>query len=612
MKIAPFVVASLVVFTGFQTLLEGLEPYTDYDIEHMNEFWSSEENHVYCKRTNPSSQSVEIAENIVSNDDIFLLRYWDSVKISKSSMDWSEDPFDDTTWQFYYHSLRMVSYLVSSYESTGEIKFLEEAKWYIESWIEHNPGPKKQASEKAWKDHSTANRICTFLQFWDSYRDSPIEDEYFSKLFLNILRLHGEFTADPDNYYWGHNHGIYQDRALLQLAILFPHFEQSGAWKEVAAERLEKHLHEDFTESGVHKEHSPAYHYLALSLMMSIDEFNKHYHMKNKLLESKIYSMQEYLAYIVKPDGTFPLVGDSGLEYGLRIKESDIVSENLLNLKLRSSTEPLSNHCIGYEDSGVAINKLQFTDGNEFYLSMFSAFHSTAHKQSDDLSFVLTYGQTDYFVDSGKYNYDESDKFRQYVRSVFAHNTLVVDDQTYDSRDLDNVGKSELYYYKCEEDYSIFRGKHSFYQGVQINRNVVIVYEKGVFIHDTISSNQYHKYSQNFHIGNDVEISLNDNGEMALNSTIDNTSISMFQLEEFENVEFFSGSTNPLMGWRSETFNQIDPISSVVYTQSGKDVEFRTLISLGQEDFTIVIHETETGNYQYEISDDNGAITTIE
>ena len=140
----------------------------------------------------------------------------------------------------------------------------------------------------------------------------------------------------------------------------------------------------------------------------------------------------------------------------------------------------------------------------------------------------------------------------------------------------------------------------------------MIVYEKGVFIHDTISSNQYHKYSQNFHIGNDVEISLNDNGEMALNSTIDNTSISMFQLEEFENVEFFSGSTNPLMGWRSETFNQIDPISSVVYTQSGKDVEFRTLISLGQEDFTIVIHETETGNYQYEISDDNGAITTIE
>ena len=279
---------------------------------------------------------------------------------------------------------------------------------------------------------------------------------------------------------------------------------------------------------------------------------------------------------------------------------------------MRSSTEALPNHCIGYVDSGVGINKLQFSDGNEFYLSMFSAFHSTAHKQSDDLSFVLTYGETDYFVDWGKYNYDESDKFRQYVRSAFAHNTIVVDDQTYDSKNPGNVGKSELYDYKCEDKYSIFRGRHSFYHGVEIIRNVVIVYEKGVFIHDTISSNQYHKYSQNFHIGNDVEISINDNEEMTLNSTIDNTSISMFQLEDFEDVEFFSGSTDPVMGWRSETFNQIDPISSVVYTQSGRDVEFRTLISFGQNDFTIEIHETDEGDYRYEISDHTGAVTTIQ
>ena len=67
----------------------------------------------------------------------------------------------------------------------------------IESWIEHNPSPRKQASERAWDDHSKmANRILTFIQFWDSYRDSSITDESFSILFLNILRLHGDFTAD--------------------------------------------------------------------------------------------------------------------------------------------------------------------------------------------------------------------------------------------------------------------------------------------------------------------------------------------------------------------------------------------------------------------------------
>ena len=47
MRIVPFALACLVVFTGFQTLLEGLDPYTDYDVEHMNEFWNSEDSHVY-------------------------------------------------------------------------------------------------------------------------------------------------------------------------------------------------------------------------------------------------------------------------------------------------------------------------------------------------------------------------------------------------------------------------------------------------------------------------------------------------------------------------------------------------------------------------------------
>ncbi len=612
MKIAPFAVVSLVVFTGFQTLLDGADSYKDYDLEVMNEFWDSQENHLYSTRTYSSQQAVEIADKIILYDEIFLLRYWDPAVISKSSMDWSEDPFDDWTWQFYYHSLRMVSYLVSSYEYTGEVQYLEEAKWYIESWIEHNPSPRKQASERAWDDHSTANRISTFIQFWDSYRDSSIQDEKFSILFLNILRLHGEFTATPENYYWGHNHGIYQDRALLQLAILFPNFEESDKWKEIANDRLEKHLREDITESGVHKEHSPSYHFLVLSLMMSIDEFNKHYQIDNELLESKIYLMQEYLTYIVKPDGTFPLVGDSALENGLRLKESSIVSENLLYLKTKGqSGDALSNYCIGYADAGVGINKLQFPNGNEFYFALFSAFHNSVHKQSDDLSFVLTYGETDYFVDSGKYNFDESDVYRQHVRSVFAHSTVVVDNNSFDYRESDYFGKSELYNFACNESFSLFQAKHTIYEGVEIHRNIVIVYGKGVFIHDSISSSQNHDYSQYFQIGKDVELHFNEVDDLILNSSIDSTSLALRQLSEVISVETFVGSHEPLRGWRSESFNQIEPISVVVYSKSGASVEFQTLISFDQNWFVLEVLENQATGYSYQFIDESGNAISI-
>ena len=78
-----------------------------------------------------------------------------------------------------------------------------------------------------------------------------------------------------------------------------------------------------------HKEHSPSYHFLVLTLMMSINDFNQHYKLENQKLEGLIYKMQDYLAFIVKPDGSFILVRDSGFENGLRLKESSIVSENI-------------------------------------------------------------------------------------------------------------------------------------------------------------------------------------------------------------------------------------------------------------------------------------------
>ena len=68
MKIAPFAVACVVIFAGFHTFLSGLDVYVEYDLDEMNEFWESSENHTYATRTNPSQQSVDIADRIISQD----------------------------------------------------------------------------------------------------------------------------------------------------------------------------------------------------------------------------------------------------------------------------------------------------------------------------------------------------------------------------------------------------------------------------------------------------------------------------------------------------------------------------------------------------------------
>ena len=126
-----------------------------------------------------------------------------------------------------------------------------------------------------------------------------------------MLRKHGEFTANSNNYYWGHNHGIYQDRALLQLAGMFPIFKDSQDWTETANYRLSLQIKEGMTDSGVHKEHSPAYHYLVMKLFIDVNLFNIHYGIENKEISNLVDDMQEFLLHIAKQDGTVPMVGDS-------------------------------------------------------------------------------------------------------------------------------------------------------------------------------------------------------------------------------------------------------------------------------------------------------------
>jgi len=557
------------------------------DIDEVNQIWNEYDEHYYTKRTthpNTNYDSIAIANNLISNDEIFLLVYWEPYVFNEDELDWSEDPFNDTTWQFYFHSLRMVSFLINAYESSGNTTYLARAEWFIDSWIEHNPSPEQQASTSAWGDHSTANRISTFIYFWDYYRDSEIFDMEFANRFLDSLSMHGEYTANDENYTWATNHGIYQDKALMQLAVLFPNFERSDEWLVTSFSRLYYHIETDVTPSGVHKEHSTSYHFLVLNLFISISIFTNHYNISNDKLDSTIYLMQEYLVHIAKPDGTVPMVGDSTAANVidiLRRQGFEIINEHLLYIVSNgNSGEAIFQNSVVYQDAGVAIFKNNWVSTAPIYFALFNGFHSEFHKHNDDLSFVLTYQQTDYFVDSGKYNYDEDDPFRVFVRSVFAHNSIAVDDEYYDVRNAGNIGKSIIEKYVISSNYSYVKASHTLFDGVKITRSVVFFNDGAIYFHDNIESNDSHEYTQIFNVGKDVYIDDTDANNLTLSSMIDNSNLTLTQLIEVPKYQSYTGSNDPIRGWQSTTFNQVSPITTLNFQQEGKDITFETVINI--------------------------------
>ena len=69
----------------------------------------------------------------------------------------------------------------------------------------------------------------------------------------------------------------------------------------------------------------------------------------------------------------------------------------------------------------------------------------------------------------------------------------------------------------------------------------------------------------------------------------------------------FNGTTNPIMGWQSTTFNEVSPINAISYYIDGKDIEFNTVINLENTlisvDYT-VLEDTISYTIEFENSDE--------
>ena len=109
-----------------------------------------------------------------------------------------------------------------------------------------------------------------------------------------------------------------------------------------------------------------------------------------------------------------------------------------------------------------------------FYFLFTAGYHSNTHKHADDLSFLLSYGKTDFFVDSGKYNYNEANVYRKYFRSTMAHNTITVDGKSYPLT-KEQVNKSRIDHYKTTSSYSYVIGSHIYIKALRFSALLFIL-----------------------------------------------------------------------------------------------------------------------------------------
>ncbi len=492
----------------------------------------------YRTNHNDRNATVQKANAILKNKKISLMGSLPQTKFLGY-----DHPYELSTVKLYYNSLRTVALLTDAYFLTNEKKYLERAVSIYNNWREQE-GSGKLENKYLWHDHSVSSRTLTLVYLLRAGNNNI--DKKSQNNIVKSLVQHGDWLYDDENYNnWG-NHGVMQDRALLELGILL----DDQSFKRQAKERISHAFKRDFSKKGVHYENSIDYDKMMLNMYQSL------FKLMNTQENSQIIADGgKYLQILIKPNGEFPLEGDSGSS---KVSVSKKSFDNFFD-----------------PDSGkVIINNKNLTYPEKSdYIFFKSGYVSFVHKHFDDLSFVLTTNGNNVFIDSGKYNYEEKDLFRKYIKSPKAHNTIYIENINYSLNKKNYIPK--ITYYKKALDYIYTQGVIDIHDET-LERN--LIYSEGViFLIDKGLFQTPKKMHQNFNISNDVMIlNIEQNVTSVQNG---DKNITITQHLKVDNIEEFYGDKKNIRGFISKQFNKLTTIHQIDYSIRSKNPIFLTEIN---------------------------------
>ncbi|OGX79767.1 heparinase [Exiguobacterium sp. SH31] len=522
------------------------------------------------------------------------------------TFNWHKDvpAVDSTSYPFQLHYLTVLNQLTQAYNDSGDLAYLKYGERLIKSWTTAHPASNYKRLKWGYNDQGTAIRVFHLLNYWDIYKKTSLhKDPAFTELMLKTIYEHGEILASPDFYKSRHNHGIFQDMALTAIAQSFPEFDKSGAWQSLASTRLQAQISHSISADGIHLEHSPGYQvyvYHTFGRFLEWAEANAF------TLPSRIEDIKEIpvqLAYMVKPNRTLPIFGDTAGH--LRAMNIIPGAADYPELAYAVSggvegTEPaLLTKQLGSQYSFMREYwaKPPQTFSGATQVMMTAGYHSNAHKHADDLSIDLYGLARDFIVETGRYGYTNRPERRE-VFKVEAHNTV---HRYGEGLDLgaDMVGKSRIVSVEDLGATSIAIGESELVGKGGVHRRT-LVYDKAktLVVYDKITSPEPDMFVQRFHLGDGLNLSrgsIDQNDVQFRDST--RRTIQLMQLETDED-SYMSIQPSHL----SVRDFEWKPREQVVSVEYGTDVRYITLIRIDRTNTYIEQADIEERETEYVVT----------
>ena len=532
------------------------------------------------------------------------------------------------THQFHMHAWGPLEILLPGYSLLNNTKALGISIDIASDWVKKfqqkyllqhlQEGLQLALSEDttmAWYDMSVGQRVPRLSYLLDVLVRQEASRELIDPLFRSLIFQLEMLSID--SFWISHNNqGLYQALGQLVASRRFCYLPGFECYNKLAQQRIRVILQRQFFDSGIHAEHSPAYHCMVVRSVLGAFRCGL---IEDQDLVAMLQRSEEALRWMTAPDNSLVTFGDTDYQ------PSTI------------SSEDAPTGLVSYSDAGYvfARHASSLDASDDSYFAQMAAFHSRTHKHADHLTCVWHDAGKRILVDPGRYGYgpktvlgDElsaegfyySDPNRRYVESTRAHNCVEIDGKSHKRKGAKPFGSALLFATESNDLWLTLCEVR--YQHVRHFRSVIVAPGTFLLVMDWLKDGreEKHDYRQWFQLAPEWVTEKNGNVLLAEHGTCQLSVSSLIDTAALSPI--YIGQKDPMQGWISPQAERLMPSPSFNFHQQGIEARFASLFCLAadvkieQASFNGILTKgkvcwsTEKGLYNLQFIRDGNAIST--
>jgi len=495
----------------------------------------------------------------------------------QGGLDWSSNPSSSREWLLMIHRHAWWPLWGAAYQLTGNDKYASAFVSQLLDWIDKHSLPKQKFEDSSsWRlmEAGLRMRVSWIPSFGCFYKSAAFTDSAKLKM-LRAIYDHGQFLY---RFYTNRNHLVRESNGLLATGLCFSEYDKSSEWVDSAARRLELEMLSQVNNDGSHLEMSVGYQWLTVIEFEVTRSLLQQYRRKSAIagLDETLRKMYEFLAAVIRPDGSFPQLNDGFLLWDAAQLAEIARDRGWSDIEYAASAGgygTLPEFCSrSFPNAGFHVMRSDWsTDAR--YLVADTGPYGGPHGHEDKLSFELSAFGAQFIVDPGSYTYDRNDPFRNYFVGSQGHNTVLVDQGSQVRRwnpahtvpAVEDVTHGawrstpafDMASGRYDEGYAPFSingpGDSIVTRDVTHQRDFLFANPDYWIIADHLDSGDRHRYTFLFHMAPDVVVEELDGTAAIVRARGNGALLVLKALTDRDlTATAIEGSESPIQGWYSE------------------------------------------------------------